>query len=204
MTSTVEISGCGCFWNIVITQNRIWCGHAHLCNGGGYHPTAHKWCLEKNLTTLGNSDIHGPDLKTENTTDDHRTMTLVFVKQRTLDSLKEALFAGRTVVWFKEQLIGRRELLEPLLEQCVEIAAPHLRSDRYVWVKVKNVSDLDIVLERTGNVGPRTATLPAGKTSLIRISTSKPNEPIELSYKVTNFLIGPDEGLPVTVRIPAP
>ena len=85
-----------------------------VCNGDEYYPEAHAWCLEKGLTMLGNSDIHDPDLRRQSTAADHRTMTLVMAKERTLDGLKEALVAGRTAVWYHEQLIGRREILEPL------------------------------------------------------------------------------------------
>ena len=92
-----------------------------VCNGETYFPTAHKWCLEKNLTMLGNSDIHDPDLRKRSTADDHRTMTLAFVTEKTPAALKEALLAGRTAVWYKDQLIGRQEQLEPLFYGAVQI-----------------------------------------------------------------------------------
>ncbi|HYW80759.1 MAG TPA: hypothetical protein VE890_14355, partial [Thermoguttaceae bacterium] len=79
-----------------------WLHGMEIANGGSYYPNAHRWCLEKNLTMLGNTDIHDPDLRQASTTDDHRTMTLVFVKEKTLDGLKEALQQGRTVVWYED------------------------------------------------------------------------------------------------------
>ena len=89
-----------------------------VCNGGSYYPTAHRWCLEKNLTMLGNSDIHDPDLLQKSTSESHRTMTLVFAAERTPAAVKEALLVGRTAVWYQDQLIGRREYLEPLFLWC--------------------------------------------------------------------------------------
>lgn len=180
-----------------------WFQGMEICNGDSYYPTAHKWCLQKNLTMMGNTDIHDADLRLKSATDDHRTMTLVFVKQRTLPALKEALLEGRTVVWFKDQLIGRKEQLGPLFDACVQVAVPHLTSGKNLWVKIHNVSDVDVELERSGGVGPLLLTLPARTTSLVRIITDQP-APLELQYKATNFLVGPEENLPVVLKIPAP
>jgi len=175
-----------------------------VCNGDEYYPDAHKWCLEKNLTMLGNSDIHDPDLRQKSTSQDHRTMTLAFVKEKTLAGLQEALLAGRTVVWWKDQLIGRKEWLEPLFHQCVVVAPPHHRSDKAVWVHIRNVCDADILLERTGDAGPAKLELPAGTTSLVQIAAGRSSDPIELKYIAKNLLIAPGAGLPVSFRIPAP
>jgi hypothetical protein len=181
-----------------------WLHGMEVCNGDTYYPEAHRWCLEKNLTMLGNSDIHDPDLRKQSAPDDHRTMTLVFAKERTLPSLKEALMQGRTAVWFKDQIIGRPEWLKPLLDRSLRIAKPHLRSRDAVWVRIRNVCDLDIRLRRTGRLGPAALTLPARTTSLVKINTKAPGEPAELSYTATNFLIAPEKGLPVTLTIAGP
>jgi hypothetical protein len=183
--------------------DKKWLHGMEVCNGDSYYPTAHQWCLDKNLTMMGSSDIHQPDLRSESTTDGHRTMTMVFAKERTLDAVKEALHAGRTAVWFKHQIIGREEWLRPLFEACIHVASPHARSRNYVMVEIRNACDAHIELTRTGNVGPETLTLPALATSLVRVSTSQPNEPIELKYTATNFLIAPETGLPVVLKLAA-
>ncbi|MBC8876976.1 MAG: histidinol-phosphatase [Planctomycetes bacterium] len=191
-------------WMDVHTQmyDNKWLHGMEVCNGQTYYPDAHRWCLEKGLTMMGTSDIHGPDQRKSNDPEDHRTMTLVFAKERTLDSLKEALVEGRTVVWYMEQLIGRREFIEPLFVQCIRVAKPHLRSSNAVWVAIENVCDLDVHLERTGSVGPAELELPARTTYLLNIRTKRPADPIEMAYTATNLLIAPEQGLPVTLRIP--
>ncbi len=178
-----------------------WFQGMEVCNGDHYYPSAHKWCLEKNLTMLGNTDIHDPDLRQKSTSQDHRTMTLVFVKEKTLPGLKEALLAGRTVVWGKDQLIGRKEWLEPLFHQCVQVAPPHHRSGKAIWVQIRNVCDADIRLERAGATGPAKLDLPARTTSLVEIPVGKSPRSIELKYTAKNLLIAPATGLPVTLRI---
>jgi len=179
-----------------------WFQGMEVSNGDEYYPNAHKWCLEKNLTMLGGSDIHDPDLRQKSTSQDHRTMTLVFVKEKTLPGLKEALLAGRTVVWWKDQLIGRKEWLEPFFQQCIQVRPPHLRLDKATWVQIRNVCDADIRLERAGDMGPAKLDLPAGTTSLVEIAAGKASGPLELKYTAKNFLIAPGAGLPVVLRVP--
>lgn len=184
--------------------NNKWLHGMEVCNGDEYFPTAHKWCLEKNLTMLGTSDIHEPDLRTESTPANHRTLTLVFAKERSLAGLKEALTAGRTAVWFKDELIGRKEWLEPLFKASVRVGQPHLRAKDAVWVQIQNLSDVQVQLARTGKIGPQKIVLPACGTVLVKITTSQPTKPQELSYTATNFLIAPKAGLPVVLTVAGP
>jgi 3',5'-nucleoside bisphosphate phosphatase len=191
-------------WMDVHTQlyEKKWLHGMEVANGSTYYPRAHQWCLDRGLTMIGASDIHGPDLMERMTADQHRTLTLVFAEERTLDSLHQALRAGRTAVWIEERMIGRRDVLEPLFEACFHVAQPHLRTGNAVWTTVKNHSAIDIHLQRAGSVGPERLTFPAGATTLLRVTGGQPDEPIELSYTATNFWIAPETGLPVTLRIP--
>jgi hypothetical protein len=181
--------------------NNKWLHAMEVANGGTYYPSAHKWCLEKGLTMIGASDIHEPDRREASTVDGHRTMTLVFVKERTLDGLKESLQQGRTIVWYKDQLIGRKEWLEPLFAKCVQVALPHLRSEKNAWVEIRNICDVDIRLERTGNLGPNQMVLPARATTLVKIEMGGTTGPVELKYRAANFVTEPESGLPVVLKI---
>ncbi len=189
-------------WLDVHTQlyDNKWLHGMEVCNGPTYYPQAHRWCLEKGLTMLGNSDIHEPDLN-DGDQPLRRTLTLVFAKERTLDALKEALFAGRTAVWCEGKLIGRQEYLEPLFDACVRLEPPHLRTANAVLVAVKNLCDAEIQLTRTGAVGPAELILSPRTTNLLKVSTKTPDQPLDLTYTATNFWIGPEQGLPVTLRI---
>jgi len=191
-------------WMDIHTQlyDNQWLHGMEVANGSTYYPRAHQWCLDRNLTMIGTSDIHEPDLMERMTSDRHRTLTLVFVKERTIDGLHEALRAGRTAVWVGERMIGRREILEPLFAGCIHVTQPHLRTDKAVWTTIRNLSAMDIQLQRTGALGPDRLRCPAGMTTLLRVDVQQSDEPIELSYTVSNFWITPETGLPVTLRIP--
>ena len=65
---------------------------------------------------MGTSDIHELiDWQYKIHSGGHRPVTLVFAFEKTKESLKKALMAGRTVVWFNQKLIGKIENLIPLI-----------------------------------------------------------------------------------------
>ena len=173
-----------------------------VANGSHYYPQAHRWCLEKGLTMVGNSDTHGPDLNEETTAERHRTLTLVFAEERTLASLQRALVAGRTAVWFGDRLIGRQELLEPLFTGSVHVVGPYLRTQEHVLIGLRNRCDVVVELTRTGDLGPGALSVPARSTILVKVATSSPEAEIRLEYTATDFWIGPEQGLPVVLTIP--
>lgn len=175
-----------------------------ICNGDEYYADAHRWATEKVLTLVGNSDSHDPIPELKRSVEDHRTLTLVFAKERTLESLHEALAAGRTAVWFKNSLIGREGELRPLLSACVRVAPPHLRDGDKLWMMVENRCELDIDLERTGKTGPSSVHLPAKATTLVRLDTEGGQPPMEVVYRTSSFLVGPGQAMDVKLIIPAP
>ncbi|UCF15644.1 MAG: PHP domain-containing protein [Phycisphaerales bacterium] len=174
-----------------------WIHGIEVCNGDGYHLNGHKWGLEKNLTMLGTSDIHSPSMIIETTPENHRTMTLVFVKEHTLKSLKEALFKGRTAVWFKNQLIAKEDYLDAIFTASVELNDINKKGARKVILEIANNCDLNIELKRTGTVGPEEVALPAMGTTTIKLRVPKDTRNVELSYVASNMLIAPEKGLAV-------
>jgi 3',5'-nucleoside bisphosphate phosphatase len=184
-------------------QNKLMHG-IEVANGDSYYPEAHQWAIEKNLTMLGNSDIHEPDLRTETTAENHRTMTLVFVRERNADALKEALLDGRTAVWFQNQLIGKRKYLDAIFKKSVQLGRPHHRTKGTIWVTIRNASIIPMDLERVGTQGPEKLTLPANATTVWRSKVDQDAKPAKWSYVVRNFLIAPGKGLPVDLTIDLP
>jgi hypothetical protein len=182
-----------------------WLQGIEVVNGDSYYPEAHQWCLDKNLTMMSDSDIHQPSMLSESSPENHRSMTLVFARQKSIDAVKEALIEGRTTAWFKKQLIGRKKYLDAIFKEAVEIGKPYNMYKDTIWVEINNNSDIDIVLQRAGTLGPAKLTLPANTTTILKtkiVATSEEApEQIELSYVAGNFLIAPDKGLPVTLTI---
>ena len=91
-----------------------------VINGFGIHLKALDWCIDKGLTVMGSTDMHSLvaheyDLSKEYV---HRTMTLVLAKERTAESIREALVAGRTVAWASKILAGKEEHVRALFDAC--------------------------------------------------------------------------------------
>ncbi len=96
-----------------------------VVNERQYYPEAHRWCLDKKLTMLSNSDIHNPlNLDYHVHQGDHRPLTLVFAREYTAEAIKEALFERRTAVYSGELLIGEEPYLRPIFEQSVTVKNP--------------------------------------------------------------------------------
>jgi hypothetical protein len=175
-----------------------------VVNGDDYDADAHKWALEKNLTMLGNTDIHDASPLQKTTSESHRPMTLVFVKDKSIDGLKDALTAGRTAVWFGSKVIGRREYVEALFNAAVRVTDIQYEEGRNKAIRftLRNNSDLAVELQRAGKQGPATVSLPANAATRLRVGVDSLDKPVELTYNAANFVIAPEKGLPVTFVVP--
>ena len=170
-----------------------------VVNGGSYYKEGHQWALDKNLTLIGTTDAHQPIAPL--TGKDHRSMTLVFAQERSIEGIREALFSGRTAVWFRNQIIGRAAVLEPLIEASVVIHEPAEISGNQAQVKVENRSDLPFSFRRISGGGPEQVDLPAGGTITTQVELGAGGS-AELEYEVTNLLVAPEQGLQVRFSLP--
>jgi len=183
-----------------------------VVNTREYYPEAHRWAIEKKLTMMSNSDIHQPlNLDYQVGTGDHRPLTLVFAKERSLAALREALFARRTVVYSGNRLIGDEQFLRPIFEKSIAVDQPAvtLNGKKSVLVQISNNSDIDYELERTADYeafsAPEKIVLLGRKTVLLELKAkpkaASPAQSEPLNYRVTNLLVGPDVPLAVTLPI---
>ena len=183
-----------------------------VVNGRDYYPEAHRWSVEKKLTMMSNSDVHSPLNMDYHVHDgDHRPITLVFAKERSLDGIRKALFAGQTAVYSGERLIGEERFLRPIFEKSIEIKKPkfELKGKGQVGVQIHNSSDLPFLLEREMDLAeigiPKKLILPAQKTVILSVqgksTTQKGGRKIGLPYKVSNLLVGPEQPLPVMLDL---
>ncbi len=110
-----------------------------------WYPIALDWCIDKKLSVFGNSDIHGISANFYDLEKGHRPMTLVFAKERTLKSLKEAMFAQRTVAFFDGKLAGKEEFLKAIFNASLQFKTVKLDDNRR-HVKIINSSDIPFLV----------------------------------------------------------
>ncbi len=183
-----------------------------VVNGWEYYPEAHQWCLDKKLTMLSNSDIHNPinlDYHFDNGV--HRPTTLVFAKDNSEESIKEALFDRRTVVYSKNMLVGEEKFLRPIFDNSITIDENYLELEgkKAKYLQISNNSEIDyklnLIKENDKLSVPNRITLYGDKTVLFRVSAKSTNfvgtAEFELPYYIWNMKIEPKKGLPIKINL---
>lgn len=145
-----------------------------------FYPITLDWCNDKKIAYTAASDIHGTIASTYNLDEFNRPMTLVFAKKRTEESVREALFAGRTVAWFGNFLAGSEELLSAIFKASVE--AKFIEETKKVKIyEVKNLSDVAFQLVSADGTQLK---IPANCETRVNIPLNN-----DLHFEVTNLLI---------------
>jgi len=174
-----------------------WIHGVEVGNGSRWRDYAIGWCNKYNLAMTSNSDMHKTsEFFRFNKEIDRRPVTLVFAKEKTKESIREAMFERRTVAWTGDNIAGNREILEPLLRACVKIGKVHFtdrKGNRFL--RITNISDLPIKLRRTeGNDCPKEIILERNTS----INTSVGGDgTVKGSYQVTNWFLEPEKSLTV-------
>ena len=189
-----------------------WFKGIEIVNWYSYYPTVHQWALEKNLTMLGNSDVHPPtNLAFNFCNGGHRPMTFVFAEDKSEAAIKEALLKKRTAVYFNELLIGEKKFLKPIVEQAIEILNPKVsvKGKGRAYIQIYNKSDLTFNLAADRDLAelsiPSEITFYPGKTSILQIKSKSTDvsgkRSLLLPYSIKNLLVAPDTGLPIDLAI---
>ena len=146
-------------------------------------------CRENKLAVMGNSDIHGLISETYvSPANTHRPVTLVFARERTMESLKEALFDGRTAVWYGDSLAGFEQFTGPLFRAAVTAGKPFKDDGKNIYFEVRNYSDLPMMLTDGPEGAPAELTLPASSITRVRADRRYLTQP--LIYNVSNIVTG--------------
>lgn len=175
-----------------------------VINKFGFHMKALDWGIDKGLTIMGSSDAH--DLIKNyfdfNQYYIHRTMTLVFAKDRTEASMREALNAGRTVAWASKYLVGREEHVRNLFNVCVELMSSHYSEvtkdgQSINYYEIRNKSDLYFDLElRSGKATDKIILYP--RSAQLISAESGQNS---LTYEVMTTYVRSDKHLMVDLLL---
>ena len=173
---------------------------------GSYFIEAHRWCLEKKLTMMGNSDVHAPFAPFA--PGKHRTMTLVFAREATAEAIHEALKERRTAVYHEDYLIGEEKYLKELFENAIEITVK--KTDNTATITLKNTSDLVFQLKNVHH-DPRLVylrnfelvpfTIAPQSTQTITVRLNNGVKEGDVIFCVENLLVEPGKGLNYKVNI---
>jgi len=118
-----------------------------IFNHTEHYPIVSDWCNKYNLAPFANSDIHDTELRLYGIQNPLRPINLIFAKERTVESIKEAMFDKRMVAWAANTLWGSERWLKALFKAAVEI-----RTVTPGTLALKNTSSLPVSVTLGGVV----------------------------------------------------
>lgn len=177
-----------------------------VVNENTYSDEALQIALENNLTIMGTSDIHGLiDWEYNVPKGGHRPVTLVFSKERTAASIKEGLMNRRTVVFYKNTLIGREEFLVPLVSASLKVdSAKYLGKSNVLAVYIQNLSSTGFTLQNrskfTFHDHADIVTIEPGEKHIIEVKTIDRLSQLDIKLEVLNAVYAPAKHPTVTLK----
>ena len=166
-----------------------------LANGFNRYDRLFDYCFKGKYTPFATSDAHFlmsarfPNAGKEY----YRNMTLILAKDCTEESIKEALYAHRTIAYSANILIGEEELLTELFKACVEVRK--VGTDwKKLGVVVKNNSSLPFAVSKDGK---NEYVVPANGTAMVYVRRGDK----VLNLTVTNMLYGVGQSPKISFKL---
>lgn len=123
-----------------------------VMNGGEFYPKVIDRALDYDIFMASNTDIHS------NTEGDYRgaklgrNMTFILAKEKTLESIREALEAKRTICYSYDRFAGEESLLKDLFNACVSFSLISKNEKKGTTTyTVTNTSSLPFVVSIPGS-----------------------------------------------------
>lgn len=176
----------------------------------GHSEHALQLALEHGLTVLGTSDIHGlVDWTHDAGHGGHRPITLVLAEAKTPEAMKAALFAGHTVAWAYDDLLGRKENVEKVVRACLRLETEGYPENTSVLpVDIINECPLNFTLRNTGEETFQNASdvirVDRDDRFTAQVRMGGIERSVTLDVEVLNAQIGYRESLTLTLRTDIP
>ncbi|MDR2472547.1 MAG: hypothetical protein LBD53_03135 [Tannerella sp.] len=98
-----------------------WLNGIEIFNSTSYYPVVSDWANERDLALFANSDIHATELEHYGLQNPLRPINILLCKDRTVESVKDAMFGKRMIAWAANTLWGRDPWMPTLFKACVSI-----------------------------------------------------------------------------------
>ena len=160
-----------------------------VMNGAEFYPGVIDRVSEGNMFIAANTDIHTSTAVEYNVYGETRPMTLILAKDRSLDSIREALEAGRTIAYGFGHLCGAEELLLDLFKASVTLGPVDGKK-----VSLTNMTSVPYIIKKENGNPVRIAPFSTYNTSI-------PENAGTLSLTILNLWTGADTHLKVELPI---
>ncbi|RCL66522.1 MAG: PHP domain-containing protein [Cryomorphaceae bacterium] len=161
--------------------------------------------LDYELTMMGTSDVHiliEWDFNIEKESF-HRPITFIMSKNRTIKSIRDALFNGDTFIWYRDLIIGKSNNLKQVIENNLEVISKGYgfkgRKVEILQLELRNKSvapiSLNYIGEYTFHNDYKFIELEPRSSKIIYVKTKKIKEAIDLEFEILNYVIAPKTNL---------
>jgi hypothetical protein len=178
-----------------------------VVNTEEYSEEALQIALDNNLAIIGTSDVHELiEWDYDSSKNEHRPVTLILSEKRNQNSIKEALLDRRTIVFYKNKLIGKEENLVPLLDSILGFKSLGYRGDTSILrVEISNNSSSDMTLKNLSAYNFSRSDdyifIPKNETKTIMVKTLEVIKAIKLQFEVLNAITAPKKHAVVEATI---
>ena len=178
-----------------------------VVNTEEYSEEALQIALDNNLAIIGTSDVHELiEWDYDSSKNEHRPVTLILSEKRNQNSIKEALLDRRTIVFYKNKLIGKEENLVPLLDSILGFKSQGYRGDTSILrVEISNNSSSDMTLKNLSAYNFSRSDdyifIPKNETKTIMVKTLEVIKAIKLKFEVLNAITAPKKHAVVEATI---
>ena len=161
--------------------------------------------IDNDLTMMGTSDVHiliAWDFNIEKESF-HRPITFIMSNNRTIKSIRDALFKGDTFIWYRDLIIGKSNNLKQVIDNNLEVISKgYSYRDRKVeilQIELKNKSVAPINLNYTGEYtfhnDYKFINLEPKSSKTIYVKTKKIKQTVDLEFEILNYVVGPKTNL---------
>ncbi len=168
-----------------------------VVNTNEYSEEALQIALDNNLAIIGTSDVHELiEWDYDSSKNEHRPVTLILSEERNQNSIKEALLDRRTIVFYKNKLIGKEENLVPLLSSILGFKSLGYRGNTSILrVEISNNSSSDMTLKNLSAYNFSRSDdyifIPKNETKTIMVKTLEAIKAVELKFEILNAITAP-------------
>lgn len=122
-----------------------------VMNGAEFYPKAIERAKENGFFISANTDAHNSTYENYRLNGTFRNMTFILAKDKSLDSLKEALLAHRTLAYAFGSLAGEEQILKDFFMASIDVNVLNVSSKGNKTVSITNKTSLPYLISFGGN-----------------------------------------------------
>ena len=167
-------------------------------SGRRLYPQVAEWARDKKLAIIASSDVHSP-AQFEREPGQPRDYTLLLVRERSPEGVREAILAQRTMTWFEGVLWGSAENLALLAGEALTVESINV-AGKLQGLRVRNRCSFPFEVKFPQDQGAlrlsgRTSSLPPMGTAIFPASVRSSDAPHDVTLKLTNVFIDRERNL---------